>query len=329
LLEPNYVNASFLRDDFEIGAKQRADAPLGSELRQHHFSTDPNLVRTMRVKAEALDKATFANFNLDQDGFTLYEMPGWFKTAFGSIARETVYQMATSGTVEDDYQVFHDKAGPLLVEQLVTDFFNMHPSLNELRGEYPDGVVVKCSKTIKPRSSQAKAGPFILPPNTLFHTDYYTAKSSYKRQCLEQDQWDFPMECPPYGDMIDHWNVWFPLTAVKDWPLGFLDLQDFARFIPVMMVQNSTAASMKYHPDVGSVKYVKDMAWGDMYVFRSGTSQRGVGPMHTSFPITTKKESPRFSLEARCMLFKKHAPQPSGLEDNDVFSDFKDFKAEK
>jgi len=320
-LDSEHVHVSFLRDDFESAVAEwlkQKQPKLGAQ----GLHNDEKLVTTLSVKALALDKEFFNLYQLDQHGFALHQMPEWFKVAFEGVVQETVRQLRTSDTLSSDYQRFYDHAAPLLLEQLVTDFFDNDASTAALRREYPRGVIVKCSKTMKPRSSTTlQDGQFVIPPNTLLHTDYYNPEASYKRQCLNQEQWTDKMECPPFSDFIDHWNVWFPLVTVLEWPLGFLAGNvDFAQHVPVEMVAASTAASLKYDAAASPIVYKKGMTWGEMYLFRSGSSKRGLGPMHTSFRISAaqavKKPAngfQRLSLEGRCMVFKKPVPAPHGL----------------
>jgi hypothetical protein len=180
----------------------------------------------------------------------------------------------------------------------------------DLTGE--DDIIAVCSRNVVMRIAGCDKICQI-PGNPLFHLDYISFEATYERQCQDQEKYKFPAVCPPFEQMIDVVNIWFPTTEVQDWPLGFLDIDsvEIRDYVPIQLVFGSQASSLRYKEDL-KVYYKDKMRPPEVYFFRSATkdsSKKGV--IHGSFRITDIPFQRR-SVEVRCCIFKNVKPGKGG-----------------
>jgi hypothetical protein len=173
----------------------------------------------------------------------------------------------------------------------------------ELTGETE--ITAVCSRHLILRIAGCDKTSCQIPGNPLFHLDYISFEATYDRQCREQEQFTYKSECPDLEDMIDVVNIWFPTDEVKDWPLGFLDIDsvEIKDYVPIQLVVGSQASSIRYKPNL-NVIYKDKLKPPEVYLFRSATkdsSKKGV--VHGSFRITDENFQRR-SVEIRCCIFK-------------------------
>lgn len=172
-----------------------------------------------------------------------------------------------------------------------------------------DELIVVSSKNIVVRRAGCSAESCNIPANPLIHLDYIDFDKTYIRQCLDQEKYKYKTICPERKDLIDVINIWFPTSEVQDWPLGFipLDITDIPDYIPIQLVSDSYAASMRYKDNLRII-YKKNMKPKEAYLFRSATDSQDVehkkGVMHSSFRITDENFI-RKSAELRFLIFRK------------------------
>lgn len=185
----------------------------------------------------------------------------------------------------------------------------------ELTGE--QNIQAVCSRHLIMRLAGCDETSCQIPGNPLSHLDYISFDATYERQCKEQEQYKYRSNCPQFEKMIDVVNIWFPTEEVKDWPLGFIDIDsvEIKDYVPIELVVGSKACSLRYKPEL-NVIYKNNMKPPEVYFFRSATkdeSKKGV--FHSSFRITGQNYQRR-SIELRCCIFKKETNNNVGGSKN-------------
>jgi len=178
----------------------------------------------------------------------------------------------------------------------------------ELTGE--TDITCVCSRHLIMRIAGCNETSCQIPGNPLLHLDYMSFDKAYTRQCGEQEIQPIPVSCPDIDKLIDIVNIWFPSKPVRDWPLGFIDIENIKinDYVPIELVVGSKAASLRYkryEPELRIV-YKNNMDVPELYMFRSATKDEyKKGVFHSSFRITHENIQ-RHSVELRCCVFKNN-----------------------
>jgi hypothetical protein len=287
--EPNKVILSFLGEYYLAGSL----IDLGYHL------VDKKKLENHNVPYEAYDN--IGKYTLVQDGFqTLSFEPEMVKLLEPIYKYSAELSPNTPGPSDEDEKI--QECIDILQEWIKNKY-------SELTGE--TDITCVCSRHLIMRVAGCNKKSCHIPGNPLMHLDYISFDKAYERQCEEQEHQPIPVKCPKIDKLIDVINVWFPSKMVKDWPLGFINIQnvEIKDYIPIELVTGSKACSMRYKEEV-SVIYKNDMKQPEVHMFRSATkdeSKKGV--LHGSFRITDK-DIQRHSIELRCCIFK-NPPSPA------------------
>ena len=244
---------------------------------------------------------------LIKDGFQTLEFDEGMMTKL-----KPIYELTNSLTVKtpENEDIPYQKEQKQKTINFIQDWVKQ--TYSNIMGINEKDIDVLCSRNLIMRIAGCDKSSCHIPGNPLFHLDYIDFKKTYDRQCLEQEKYVNPVNCPPFENLIDVINIWFPTKPIDDWPLGFInnDNIQIRDYVPVQIVSGSQAASMRYKEGL-NVCYKKNMKPPEVYMFRSATENVDKkGTFHGSFRITDKKLL-RYSVEIRCCIFKKGVKSPS------------------
>lgn len=283
--EENKVVVSFLGEDFLAGSV----VDLGVHL------LDKKIIDTKNIDCEKYED--IKKYTFEENGFQtvtfdeemMNKLKGLYKISENLTPTERI-------DMEEDPQI--QEYINILQEWIKSKY-------TELTGE--TDIIAVCSRNLIMRIAGCDESSCQIPGNPLMHLDYISFKATYDRQCLEQEQYTYPTECPGFEDMIDVVNIWFPTFEVQDWPLGFIDIDsvEIRDYVPIELVVGSKSSSLRYKEGL-KVIYKDSMQPSEVYLFRSATkdsSKKGV--IHGSFRITDEPIQ-RKSIELRCCIFKNN-----------------------
>ena len=258
-----------------------------------------------------LDKTKIVNHNVNYDSYNDINKYTFIKDGFQTVTFDEETLSLLNPIYNYSYDLKPDEPGPTDEDIEIQNCIDIlqewiKNKYTELTGD--SDIICICSRHLIMRIAGCNKDSCQIPGNPLMHLDYLSFKNAYERQCEEQEYHPIPVVCPDISELIDVVNIWFPSKCVKDWPLGFIDINnvEIADYVPIELVVGSKAASLRYKPNL-RVIYKNNMKPSEVYMFRSATNetddtQRGV--VHGSFRIT-QENIPRHSIELRCCIFRK------------------------
>jgi hypothetical protein len=255
-----------------------------------------------------IDKTIINNQNVDCEKYEDIAKYEFREKGFQTLRFEPEVQHKLKRIYDISHKLLPNEKKDLDEDPEIQDYIDylqewIKQKYTELTGE--TDIVAVCSRHLIMRIAGCDNVSCQIPGNPLFHLDYISFEATYNRQCREQEQFKYPQKCPPLENMIDVVNIWFPTVEVKDWPLGFLDIDsvEVKDYVPIQLVVGSQASSLRYKEDL-KVFYKDKMQPPEVYFFRSATkdaTKKGV--IHGSFRITDDSFQRR-SVELRCCIFK-------------------------
>jgi hypothetical protein len=303
------VALTFLRTGYTFispNIRESSGLSLGTfKLKERAHEFEPQWVK-------AVPYSDITDYNLDKHGFESFNFTDdeWSQlTPIVASSRRMTPENAGNTTELE----IKDKAIDVLTQVLERRLYEL----------YGEEFTIIPSRNLLLRLGGCSKETCYVPQNPLMHLDYIDFINAYERQCNPAHQIDpvtkMPyktlLECPPFEDLVDVLNIWFPTEPVKDWPLGFIPtniaVEDYE---PYEILSRVIAASLKYRDGL-EVAYKDNMLPKEAYLFRSSTQYFTIkdrpdffigkrGAVHGSFRITNEM-SLRHSIELRFMVFRK------------------------
>jgi hypothetical protein len=273
----------------------------GSKLDVGQYALDKKVTKSYSIPVEAYED--LSKYNVKDNGFETVKLSD---DLWGNL--EPIFE--ESSKLSYNVKVnnsFIDKSQEV-IDKLINWMHDFYSNRFEIKKE---DITVVSSRNIVLRAAGCSQKSCNIPANPLIHLDYIDFDKTYNRQCLDKEKYKHKTRCPEKKQLLDVINIWFPTTQdIKDWPLGFipLELTDIPDYIPIQLVSDSYAASMRYKDNVRIV-YKKNMKQKEAYVFRSATDSNDIinkkGVMHSSFRITDDNHL-RKSAELRFLIFRNN-----------------------